>query len=93
MTTSHIQYRGPHSSQGLTVGNITNVSPHVGLDRARQIIIEFEHGTLRLGDDQAARLAAEIAAARRYTETTRRPNIPYPAPNCSGTQADLEANL
>ena len=93
MTTSHIQYRGPHSSQGLTVGNITNVSPHVGLDRARQVIIEFEHGTLRLGDDQAACLAAEIAGALCYTETTRRPNITYPAPNCSGALADLEANL
>lgn len=84
MTTSHIRYRGPHCSQGLTVGKVTNVSPHVGLDHSRQVIIEFEHGTLRLGDDQAKLLAAEITAARRYTETMRRGNIVYSVPDCSG---------
>ena len=92
MTTSHIYYEDRFSTNGITVGRVLNVSPYRGQDREQQYLIQFEHGTLRLGDEQAEVLAMEILAARKCPGSSRRPNVRYPVGNCSGALADLGAD-
>ena len=92
MTTSHLYYEGQYSTQGLTLGRVVNVSPHCGQDHALQIVVEFERGRMRLGDEQAELIVREICAALRIPRSARRPNVRYPMGNCSGALADLGAD-
>lgn len=69
MTTSHLIHTEQRSSYALTLGNLSTVVAHTGLDRERQIEIHWQCTRLDLGRDAAMELHTRLGEALGISES------------------------
>lgn len=62
MTTSHLHYADNNSNGGVTLGSITGVYAHSGVDREQQVHVRFQKACARLALSraEAERLQKEL---------------------------------